>query len=361
MAGGKYNVGIIGYGLSAKIFHIPFVLDAPEFNLYAIVQRHPKPEDDASKDHPGIKSYRSAEDLLKDDQVHVVVVTTAPDSHLQMAKLAIEAKKHVVVEKPFTPTSAEAQVLVDLAKSHGVLLTVYQNRRWDADFLTAKKYIQDGTLGRIAEFESHFDRHRPEPPAENWKAYNTPGNGAVYDVGTHLMDQAVHLFGMPQRITGFVGSQRDVNPHGLEDSCTLLLHYDDKKLLATLKAGVVSPEVNQLRLWVRGVKGSYKKYHLDIQEEQLRKQGLKPGDEGYAVEPEERYGTLNVVKDDGQIVSEVAPTVKPPTYTEYYRRLAAALDGDISQIPVSPEQAVGVIRLVELARESSKQGRTLTV
>ncbi|EXJ81161.1 oxidoreductase [Capronia epimyces CBS 606.96] len=360
MAGGKYNVGVIGYGLSAKTFQIPFITAVPDFNLYAIVQRHPKPEDDARKDHPSIKLYGSAEDLVKDDQVHVVVVTTAPDSHVQLAKLALQAKKHVVVEKPFTPTAAEAQELTDLAKSQGVLITVYQNRRWDSDFLTVRKYIEDGTLGRIAEFESHFDRHRPDPPAESWKAYNTPGNGAVYDLGTHLMDQVVHLFGMPQRITGFVGSQREVNPHGLEDSCTILLHYDKIKMVATVKAAVVSPEVNQLRFWVRGVKGSFKKFHADPQEEQLRKKGLKPGDEGYGIEPEENYGTLNICKN-GQILSEVAPTVKPATYAEYYRRLAAALDGDTSQIPVQPEEAVGVIRLVELAQESSRQGRTLTV
>ncbi|KAJ9494757.1 hypothetical protein H2202_009833 [Exophiala xenobiotica] len=358
MAGGKYNVGIIGYGLSAKTFHIPFIKAVPDLNLYAIVQRSPKPDEDASKDHPNIKLYHSADDLVKDDQVHVVIVTTAPDLHLQMAKAALLAKKHVVVEKPFTPTSAEAQELVDTAKAQGVLLTVYQNRRWDSDFLTVKKYVQDGTLGRIAEFETHFDRHRPEPPTGTWKANPTPGNGAVYDLGTHLMDQIVHLFGMPQRVTGFVGSQREVNPTGLEDSCTVLLHYPG--MLATVKAGVVSPEVNQLRFWVRGVNGSFKKFHLDPQEDQLRKQGLGPGNQGYGLEPEERYGTLNLCKD-GKIVSEVAPTVKPPTYVEYYRRLAAALSGDASQIPVPPEEAVGVIRLVELARESSRLGKTMDV
>lgn len=235
---------------------------------------------------------------------------------------------------------------------------MYQNRRWDSDFLTLKKYIEDGTLGRIVEFETHFDRHRPEPPADNWKAHQAPGTGAVYDLGTHLMDQAVLLFGMPQRVTGFVGSQRAVNPTGLEDSCTVLLHYE--KMLVTVKASVVSPEVNQLRYWVRGETGSFKKFHLDPQEEQLRKQGLQPGDEGFGIEPENRYATLSVCKD-GKIVSEVAPTVKPATYSEYYRRLAATLDGDASQIPVPPDQAVGVIRLVELARESSSLGKTLTV
>lgn len=266
----------------------------------------------------------------------------------------------VVVEKPFTATSAEAQELVDLAKSQNRLITVYQNRRWDSDFLTLKKYIDNGTLGRIVEFETHFDRHRPEPPADNWKAHHAPGTGAVYDLGTHLMDQVVHLFGMPQRVTGFVGSQREINTTGLEDSCTVLLHYDARKLLVTVKAGVVSPEVNQLRFWVRGDRGSFKKFHLDPQEDQLRKQGLKPGDHGYGIESEDHHGVLNLDQGNGKIVSEVAPTVEPPTYTAYYSRLAAALNGDVSKIPVSPEDAVNVIRLVELARESSRLGQTLS-
>ncbi|KIW70746.1 hypothetical protein PV04_02987 [Phialophora macrospora] len=361
MAGGKYNVGIIGYGLSAKIFHIPFVNAVSDFNLYAIVQRSPKPDDDASKDWPNIQVYHSAEDLVRDEQVHVVIVTTAPESHLQLAKLALSAKKHVVVEKPFTPTSAEARELVDLAKSQDRVLTVYQNRRWDSDFLTLKKYIDDGTLGRVVEFETHFDRHRPEAPSGTWKAYNAPGTGAVYDLGTHLMDQVIHLFGMPERVTGFVGSQREVNPTGLEDSCTVFLHYDARKLLVTVKAGVISPEVNQLRYWVRGEKGSFKKFHLDPQEDQLRKEGLRPGDAGYGVESEDHHGVLNIDKGNGKIVSEVVPTVEPPTYVEYYRRLAAALGGDASKIPVPPEEAVGLIRLVELARESSRVGQTLRV
>lgn len=265
----------------------------------------------------------------------------------------------VVIEKPFTPTSAEAQGLADVAKAQNRVLAVYQNRRFDSDFLTLKKYVEQGALGRVVEFETHFDRHRPEPPADNWKAYPAPGSGAVYDLGTHLMDQVVCLFGMPQRVTGFVGSQRDVNATGLEDSCTVLLHYDNK-MLATIKAGVVSPEVNQLRFWIRGDKGSFKKYHLDPQEDQLRKQGMKPGDEGYGIEPADRYGTLNLAQG-GKIVSEVAPTVEPATYTEFYRRLAATLGGDASQIPVPLDQAVGVIRLVELARESSRVGKTLPV
>ena len=214
MSSKKYNVGIIGNGLSAKIFHIPFLQHVSELRLYAIVQRSPNPEDDAEKDHQDIKSYRSAHELVKDEEVDVVVVSTAPDSHFSLAKLALEAGKHgkifpsilsadvclyivtVVVEKPFTPTSAEAQGLVALAKKKDRILTVYQNRRWDSDFLTLSKCFHSGALGRVVEFETHFDRHRPEvPQSDSWKYKVQPGGGAVYDLGTHLIDQVVHLFG----------------------------------------------------------------------------------------------------------------------------------------------------------------------
>jgi len=352
----RYNVGVIGYGLSAKVFHIPLILAVPEFKLYAIVQRSPKPDDDAEKDHPGVQVYRSTEDMVADEKLDVVVVTTIPDSHLALAKLALEAGKHVIVEKPFTVTSKEAEEMISIAKTNKRLLSVYQNRRWDSDFLTLSKYIKNGSLGRVVEFETHFDRHRPDPPPNNWKLGQAAG-AVIYDLGTHLMDQVVHLYGMPKRITGFLGTQRAHNPTGFADSCTVLLHYDG--MLATVKAGVVSPEIDQLRYWVRGDKGSFKKYHLDCQEDQL-KTGMKPGDDGFGLEPKERYGVLNTV-NNGNIESEVVPTVEPATYAEYYRKFARALAGDVAQLPVDPSMAANVIRLVELAKESSKQGRTLDV
>lgn len=243
-----------------QVFHIPLIQFVPELILYAVVQRTPKPNDDAEKDHPGIKSYRSSEEMVQDSDIRVVVVTTAPTSHFELGKLALEHGKHVIVEKPFTPSSKEASDLIAIAKKHDQLLTVYQNRRWDTDFLTLSKLLEQRTLGRVVEFETHFDRHRPEAPdpASTWKAKFLPGGGAVYDLGTHLIDQVVVAFGLPDKITGFVGSQRERNPGKVEDSCTVLLHYSSG-LLATVKAAVVSPEENQLRYWVRGDKGSYKK------------------------------------------------------------------------------------------------------
>lgn len=360
MASKTWNVGVVGYGFSAKIFHIPFVQEVPQFKLYAVVQRTPKPEDDAEKDHPGIKSYRTTEDLVKDDGVDVVIITTAPDSHFSLVKLALENGKHVICEKPFTPTSQEADELVNISKKQNKLLAVYQNRRWDADFVTLSKLVKNGSLGRLVEFETHFDRHRPQEPssdAHKWKNKVIPGGSAIYDLGTHLLDQAVHLLGLPDRITGFIGSQREINTSGFEDSFTVLLHYKSG-LLVTAKAGVVSPEEEQLRFWVRGEKGSFKKFHLDIQEDQL-KAGVKPGDGGYGREPSERYGVLTTIQD-GKPVREVAPTVEPPTYTEYFRKFARALAGE-GDLPASGAEARDVIRLIELAKESSKTGRTLDV
>ncbi|KAI9788117.1 MAG: hypothetical protein M1835_002458 [Candelina submexicana] len=374
-----YNVGIIGYGLSAKIFHLPFVLALPsDFIFHAIVQRNPQPDNDAQKDHPGIKSYRSTEELVKDENVDIVIVTTGPETHYELTVLALKAGKHVVVEKPFTPTSKEADELVTLAKKQDRLLTVYHSarnpsfkhqtthqgkltqptdRRWDSDFLTLSHLITNNSLGRIVEFEIHFDRHRPEIPAPTWKTTTGPTGGAVYDLGTHLIDQVVYTFGLPQRITGFVGAQRRGDTGGYEDSCTVLMHYGGG-LLATVKAGVVSPETAQLRFWVRGEKGSFKKFHLDCQEEQL-KAGLRPGDKDYGIESEDHHGILST-SQNGHITQEVYPTVNPPTYVEYYRQLAKALSGE-GDVPVKGEDASAVIRLIELARESSKLGRTLDV
>jgi len=356
MASKIYNVGVIGYGLSAKVFHIPPIEVVPEFKLYAIVQRSPKSDDDAGKDHPGIKSYRSSEELFQDPKVDVVVVTTTPESHFELVKDALEAGKNVVIEKPFTPTSKEADELTSIAKKHNKLLTVYQNRRWDSDFLTLSKLIHSGALGRIVEFETHFDRFRPEAPTGTWKSKVIPGGGAIYDLGTHLLDQVVHLFGLPKKVTAFIGTQREHNTSGYGDSFTVLLHYDG--MMATAKAAVVSPEINQLRYWVRGDKGSFKKFHLDCQEDQL-KEGMKMNDQGFGMEPKDRYGVLTTASD-GKFSSETVPTVEPATYAEFYRKFARALSGGM-QVPVTPESASSVIRLIELAQESSKSGRTVDV
>ncbi|KAH8647352.1 NAD binding Rossmann fold oxidoreductase [Xylariales sp. PMI_506] len=366
-----FEVGIIGYGSSARTFHIPFIQASPAFRLHSILQRHSKlQKPDAAKDLLNVRVYRSLDDLLQDDQVQVVIITTPPASHLDLATAALKANKHVVVEKPFTPTFAEAQELVSLAREKKLLLTVYQNRRWDSDFLTLKSLKEEGTLGRIVEVESHFDRYRPCLPVDTWKAHPSAGNGALYDLGTHLIDQIVHLFGLPTRVTGVVGSQRtsEVNKTGLDDSFTVLMHYEDG-MLATVKAAVISPEQKQLRFWVRGDRASLKMYGFDLQEAQL-KRGARPSEQGFGIEEhgENNYATLTTVNNDGatfttkRLRSSSVVEHDAGTYGQFYRKLALALrSGDDSQLPVAVDQVAQVIRLIELAYESSNLGIRMEV
>ncbi|KAI4176763.1 MAG: hypothetical protein LQ348_005947 [Seirophora lacunosa] len=400
MASRTHNVAVIGYGLSAKVFHIPLIDAVPELKLYSILQRHPQPDNDASKNHPNAKIFHAAEEMLQDTSVDIVVVTTPPPTHFELTKLALENGKHVIVEKPFVPTSKEADQLIDLAKQQDRLLSVYHNRRWDSDFLTLHALLQTNALGRVVEFASHFDRHKPSlAGAKAWKSRPEPGGGAIYDLGTHLLDQAILLFGLPRKLTAFLGSQRQGTDAGYEDSCTVLLHYDGG-MLATLKVAVVSPEARQLRFWVRGERGSFWKYHADPQEGHLA-EGKSPDDAGFGIEPDEWAGTLTTIDDDNDDSSTLTarpyPTIlPPPTYKSFYTQFVRALrssaeaegkaggkaggrgraegrgaDESIGaseareqedyDVPVPPQDAAAIIRLVELAKRSSHEGRTVEV
>ncbi|KAK1813840.1 hypothetical protein LTR12_011748 [Friedmanniomyces endolithicus] len=344
---------------SAKVFHIPLVLALPsDFTLYGIVQRSPKPNDDASKDHPHAKQWHSADRVYTDPAVDVVVITSIPETHHSMCKAALEAGKHVIVEKPFVPSLAEANDLLAIAQKSGELLTVYQNRRWDSDFLTLRHVLASGSLGDIVEFETHYDRYRPDAPADTWKTRDTPGHGSIFELGTHTIDQVYQLFGLPLKVTGFITTQRRYPREGsAHDSHTLILQYMDG-LMVTVKAAIVSPETEQLRFWVRGTTGSFKKFGVDVQEDQL-KAGLRPGDEGFGVEPESLYGSLTTVDAQGKIERKVYETVGPPkTYVEFYRIFAKALGGE-GDVPVRPEEARDCLRIIEAAFMSSKEGRTV--
>lgn len=292
-----FNVAVIGYGLSAKVFHIPLIQAIPEsFTLYGIVQRSPKPGDDASKDHPQLsKTWHNTDDMLLDPEVDVVIVTSIPSAHFSHVKSALEAGKHVVVEKPFVPTAAEAHTLIALAKKAGKLLSVYQNRRWDVDYLTLKELLASGRLGDVAEFETHFDKFAPQTRTKpsSWKGReDLSGGGALFNLGSHLLDQVYTLFGAPASVTAIVGIQERRVSGTPPDAFTLLLQYENEggNMLVTAKASVISPMQEQLRYWVRGSKGSYKKCFFDPQEDQIRLHGMKLNDEGFGVEPESHLG-----------------------------------------------------------------------
>ena len=209
-------------------------------------------------------------------------------------------------------------------------------------------------MGRVVEFESHFDRHRPLAPPTTWKSHAAPGNGAIYDLGTHLLDQIVFLFGLPNRITAFLGSQRSPakdDSSEVEDSFTILLHYDERGLLATAKAGVVSAMPRQLRFWVRGTEGSFQKFNLDCQENQL-KEGMKPTEPGFGKSEDEEAWDLYTMKN-GKVVNEAKAETKPATYMGFYDRFAKALAGEGS-VPVGAKEARDVIRLIELAGKADR-------
>lgn len=359
----------IGYGLSAKIFHIPFIHALPnKFTLYGILQRTPTAANNAAQDHPGVRTWTDVTSMLADPEIDLVVITSIPSSHYELVKASLDAGKHVICEKPFVETAKEAMQLAEKAEAKGKLLSVYQNRRWDADFITLKSLLVDGSLGRFAELESHFDRHRPEAPQSassvGWKAKDAYASGAIYDLGTHLLDQFIALFGLPDRVTAFIGDQRVYEVEGTGasggDSFTVLLHYDQLGMLGTAKAGVVSPEVEQLRYWARGTKGSWRKLNLDVQEDQL-KEGRRPGDEGYGIEKQEANGTLTVIDSNtsSPYVSKVGPKSPPETYVGFYEEVATAIAGGHN--PISATENAKLLRLIEAAKLSSTEQKTISL
>lgn len=367
----QYNVGIVGYGLSAKVFHIPFIALTPSLTLYSIVQRSPSPDNSAPEDHPHVKHLTDANLLFSDAEVDIVILCTPPNTHYSLAKEALLNDKHVLVEKPFVPTSAEANELTALAQKQQRVLCVYQNRRWDSDFLTVQKLLKENTLGRVVEFETHFDRLRlVKPPASSWKAglKMDDGGGALYDLGSHLLDQAFVLFGMPSGVSGKLVNQREgriVRGNGSDedgpDSITAVLSYDDTGLVVYVRVGVASVETRQMRFWVRGTKASYHKTGLDPQEDQL-KNGGKATDEVFGKEDADKYGKLCVVGEDGVTVTEKAcPTVEPETYLKFYELFAKSVaSGQEEDVPVPASQAAKVLRIIEAVRESAKTSREVT-
>ncbi|RPA96804.1 NAD(P)-binding protein [Choiromyces venosus 120613-1] len=359
------NIAVIGYGFSAKIFHIPFIQHNPNLTLSAIIQRNPTPGNDAAEDHPDVKVYRSIEEFYKgDSESELVVVTTSNDTHFQYCKEAIENGKNVIVEKPLTIRSVDAEELVRLAKEKGVGISVYQNRRFDSDFLTLVKVLP--RVGDLVSLETHYDRYKPDttPDASKpWKSAQVPGNGTLFDLGVHLLDQVVHLFGMPQRLFGDVRDERgcSTNPFStwgqegfVDDFFTAILYYNStpqhkKPFTVRVEASTLSCQTPQLRFVLRGVDGSWIKHNLDTQEAQL-KAGRMPGTEGFGAEEEEHFGTLEL--KDGSVERTVAEV---GDYGKFYEKIA---EGGVA---VPAEEAVRVIKLVELIGESSRLGGILDI
>ncbi|OAA51931.1 NAD(P)-binding domain protein [Metarhizium rileyi] len=358
MASKTFNVGVIGYGMSAKIFHIPFIATTPQLKLHSIVQRTPKDGNSAPQDHPEAKHYTDVQQLLSDPDVDVVVVTTPPNNHFELTKSVLEAGKHVLTEKPFVPTAAEAEELIATAKKNKRLICVYQNRRWDSDFLLVKHLIANDVLGRVVEFNSHFDRYRAAAPS-NWKGeLGIPSGGsALFDLGTHLIDQAYVLFGMPQAVHGRLLAQRAGKPDLFNpDAVSAELTYPDGKLVH-IRISVLSAETAQPRFWVRGSKGSFRKTGLDPQEDQL-KAGVKPTAAEFGRENPKAMHLVLVGPDGEKMTEGKVPELEPETYKAFYAALGRAVEsGKEDDVPVKASEARDVLRIIEAVLESAKTGK----
>jgi predicted dehydrogenase len=341
------QVAIIGFGLSGRVFHAPFLHVHPGFAIRKVVERNTS----KSKEfYPYVEVVKDYKNVLRDPEIDLVVICAPNSLHHALVTESLLAGKHVIIEKPFTPTSAEAEQLISLTVSTGQKLFVYQNRRWDGDFLTIKNILQNNYLGDIKEYEAHFDRYRPVYNAASWKDENVPASGILYDLGSHLIDQALQLFGKPQCIFADIRRQRNGSP--VDDYFNVQLFYDGFK--AILKAGMIV-KIPGPRYIIHGNKGSFVKYGIDPQEAAL-KNGLMPDRKDWGKEPVEDYGHLTG-EIDGNPFDGKIPTFAGD-YSGFYENVYQVLING-KDMAVKPEEARDIIRVIELAYESAEKKKMI--
>lgn len=337
------KVGIIGYGLSGKVFHGAIIKTVEGFEVSKIYTSDPVKKAQALEDFDQVEVVSTPEAIINAPEIDLVVICTPNTSHKPLAEAALRNGKHVVIEKPFTVTLEEAVELIVIAKEMNSCLSVYHNRRFDGDFKTLKKIIKENKVGRIVELESHFDRFRNAFKENSWREEAHPGSGTLYDLGSHLIDQALHLFGLPKEVYGDYASQR----RGVvDDQFEIILYYDELKV--TLKAGnlVKAPTP---RFMLLGTEGTYVKYGLDVQEDALRK-GLLPQDAHWGEESEDMYGILNTLDARTVVVSERGD------YRDYYKGIYEAITKN-APLPVSAEDGANVIKIIHAVIESNREKR----
>jgi predicted dehydrogenase len=344
------KVALVGYGNAGRIFHAPLISGVPGLQLHTIASSRPH---DVLADWPQAKVVPTPEMAFADAAVQLVVIATGNESHYPLAKAALLAGKHVLVDKPCTVTLQQTEDLLSLAKERGLVLTVFQNRRWDADFLALRQVIDSGVLGRIVHFESHFDRYRSVVP-DRWREQDLPGSGLWVDLGAHLADQCMQLFGAPDDLMVDTACQREgaiVN-----DYFHAQLRYPKRHpgLRVLLHGGALVPAIGP-RFVVHGTLGSFVKYGLDVQEDAL-KAGARPrlgATESWGHDP--LVGTLTVYAD-GQPVQSPAPDIAG-NYLDYYAQLRDHLQGVAPAPAVTPEQVYQDMRVLGLGEISAKEGR----
>ena len=342
----KIKTALLSYGMSGKVFHTPFLNFHPGFELLGSWERSKKL---IQIDFPEMKSYDSIDELLA-DEVDLVIVNTPVETHYQYAKKVLLSGKHAVVEKAFTTTVVQAQELAAIAKEKNVKLSVFQNRRWDSDFKTVQKIISDEVLGDIVEAEFHFDRYNPLLSPKQHKETRNSGAGILKDLGPHLIDQALCLFGLPQSV--FADIQITRAQSLVDDYIDILLYYSSFRV--RLKAGFFVREANPAYV-IHGKKGSFLKPRGDVQEDEL-KLGKKPNLDTWGTESIVKQGLLHT-ETNGEIVKKHIPTLQG-NYYDFFDGVFYSITNDIEE-PVTATDGIHVMKIIEAAIESSAQQKVV--
>jgi scyllo-inositol 2-dehydrogenase (NADP+) len=343
----KINTALCSFGMSGWVFHAPFLSANPGFHFYGVWERS---KNLAQEKYPGVKIFRSLEELLADENVELVIVNTPSITHYDYAKQVINAGRHLIVEKPFTATAAEAQELIDLAKKKNVKLSVYQNRRYDSDYKTVKKILDEGWLGKIVDAEIHYDRYVPQLSYKVHKETPTPAVGCLYDLGSHLIDQAIQLFGMPASLFADIAINRPGSQ--VDDYFDLKLFYPHHRV--TLKSSYYVREPLPGYIF-HGTLGSFIKHKTDVQETDLQA-NKKPVGEEWGTEPENQWGLLHTQKD-GKVIKEYIPSLQG-NYGDFYDGMFNAIRKGAS-VPVPGEDGMKVITIIEAALKSSREKKVV--
>ena len=334
--------GVVGFGLAGRIFHSAVIDATPGLALAGIVQRS---GDTARQQYPHTPVYASLDALLAAGEADVIVIATPNESHASLAAQSLRAGRHVVIDKPAAVSSTEVASLMQVAQQSGRHVFIYHNRRWDGDFLTVQQLLASGTLGALRSFESHFDRFRPTPKPNAWREEAKPGSGILLDLGSHLVDQALVLFGLPESVWADVRAERE-GSH-VDDAFDIRLYYP--QLTVWLRSSSLSP-LPAIRFLAGGTRGSYAKHGLDPQEDALRAGDLFRTTP-WGMDPESAWGAITTLTPEGQAQHTPVPTL-PGDYRGFYANVRDTLLGRAPQA-VTLLDAWRVLRLLEWARESS--------
>lgn len=332
------NVALIGFGLSGRYLQAPFYEANPNFNLKTIVSNSQNPK----AYFPAVEVMKSLEEVLADDSIDLVSICSPNDTHYDFAKKCLLANKHVLVEKPFTATVSQAEELIQLAKTQEKVISIFQNRRFDSDFMTVQKIINEGFIGEVLSCEILFNRYKPVLNAKKWKEVMTPANGILYDLGAHIIDQSIVLFGIPQSVWGETFTQREGSE--IDDAFDLRLDYG--KLKVTLKSSLMVREEGP-RYILHGTKGSFVKYGIDVQEDHL-KAGILPNMEGFGIEPASNQGVLNS-DVNGLHFRGTIETLKGD-WGILFQNLYEAITGK-AELLVKPEEVLEQIKIMEQVKQ----------